>query len=54
MAECFGVPRSLGSLIVEMPNGSLHKLTGAETSECNEALGDFVTGWKRPQLDQSR
>lgn len=37
-----------GELIVELPNGSLHRITGAEMSEWNEALATFVKQWRLP------
>lgn len=49
MTEYLGTPRELeGQLIVEMPDSSLHKLTGAEMTEWNEALVDFVANWRLP------
>jgi len=37
-----------GELIVELPNGALHRITGAEMSEWNEALSPFVKRWRLP------
>lgn len=36
----------VGHLIVELPDGSLHRLTGAEMSAWNEALSGFVKRWR--------
>lgn len=35
-----------GELIVELPDGTLHKITGAEMSEWNAALSGFVKRWR--------
>ena len=36
----------MGHLIVEMPDGSIHRITGAEMSEWTAALSDFVQKWR--------
>ena len=36
----------LGHLIVEMPDGSMHRITGAEMTEWANRLSDFVQNWR--------
>lgn len=48
--QSFGEMRKLeGDLIVELPDRSLHRITGAEVSEWNEALAPFVKHWRLPE-----
>jgi len=41
----------VGHLIVEMPDGSMHRITGAEMSDWTEALSDFVQEWRLDEDD---
>ncbi|RYG18599.1 hypothetical protein EON82_22425 [bacterium] len=36
----------MGHLIVELPDGSMHRITGAEMSAWNDALSHFVQKWR--------
>jgi hypothetical protein len=46
-ATTLGSPRTIeGQLLVELPDGSLHRLTGPEMAEWNDALAPFVKSWK--------
>lgn len=46
-ATPLGTQRELaGELIVEMPDGSMHRITGAEMTEWNEALSGFIKRWR--------
>jgi phage baseplate assembly protein gpV len=41
-----------GHLIVELPDGSMHRITGAEMTAWNEALSGFVRRWRLPNQDE--
>lgn len=41
----------VGHLIVEMPDGSLHRITGGEMAEWTEALSAFVQKWRVDEGD---
>jgi hypothetical protein len=46
-AVTMGVDRPIiGHLIVEMPDGSMHRITGAEMTEWADQLSDFVQNWR--------
>jgi hypothetical protein len=36
----------MGHLIVEMPDGSMHRITGAEMAEWTDPLSEFVQKWR--------
>lgn len=38
--------RLAGHLIVELADGSMHRITGAEMTEWNEALSGYVRRWR--------
>lgn len=35
-----------GHLVVEMPDGAMHRITGAEMAAWTDALSDFVRNWR--------
>jgi len=41
----------MGHLIVEMQDGSMHRITGAEMTDWTEALSHFVQKWRLVEED---
>jgi hypothetical protein len=47
--QTFGPKRSLeGELVVELEDGSLHRISGEEMANWSDALGPFVKQWRLP------
>lgn len=48
--QTFGAKKPLeGEVIVELPDGSLHRLTGKEASDWSDAIGPFLRQWRLPE-----